>query len=431
MPVRSHPDQHVVDADVRLGDVLEPQTGLGVGFHECAHRAATSLVGSRSRVDDPRSPPPWRSAALVRSGEASAREVVEAALRRIEALDPALNAFIEVDGERALAAADAVEPGDAQPFAGVPIAIKGNVSGRGLPAQLRLASSSTATGPTTRRYLVSAAARGGLRDRRHDEPAGVRDPADHRAALQRPDPQPVGPRRARRAGRAAGRRRRSRPGWSRSRTATTAAARSASPRPAAAWWGSSRAAGAISVGPDLGESWLACHGVLTRTVADTAHALDVLGGYEVGDANWAPRPAEPYATAMRRDPGQAAGRRHRRQPARRRAAGRTRSTALRVGAEMLRGARPRGRRGRARRSRPPRCWRSSSTSSGRRSRSGSSSGVRIARPRAGGGRDRAAVARAAASAPAQTPVDRLHGRARAAAGARARAGRRSSPTTTC
>ena len=43
--------------------------------------------------------------------------------------------------------------------------------------------------------------------------------------------------------------------------------------------------------------------MLTRTVADTAHALDMLGGYEVGDANWAPRPAEPYATSMRRDPG--------------------------------------------------------------------------------------------------------------------------------
>jgi amidase len=43
--------------------------------------------------------------------------------------------------------------------------------------------------------------------------------------------------------------------------------------------------------------------VLTRTVADTAHAMDVIGGYEVGDANWAPRPAEPYGTAFRRDPG--------------------------------------------------------------------------------------------------------------------------------
>jgi amidase len=61
--------------------------------------------------------------------------------------------------------------------------------------------------------------------------------------------------------------------------------------------------GRVSRGPDLGDSWLACDGVLTRTVADTALALDVLGGYEVGDANWAPRPIEPYTTAMRRDPG--------------------------------------------------------------------------------------------------------------------------------
>ena len=61
--------------------------------------------------------------------------------------------------------------------------------------------------------------------------------------------------------------------------------------------------GRVSRGPDLGDSWLACDGVLTRTVADTALALDVLGGYEVGDANWAPRPVEPYVTSMRRSPG--------------------------------------------------------------------------------------------------------------------------------
>ena len=35
------------------------------------------------------------TAALVRTGGASAREVVEAALRRIEALDGRVNAFIE------------------------------------------------------------------------------------------------------------------------------------------------------------------------------------------------------------------------------------------------------------------------------------------------------------------------------------------------
>ena len=43
--------------------------------------------------------------------------------------------------------------------------------------------------------------------------------------------------------------------------------------------------------------------MLTRTVADTAHLLDVLAGYEVGDSTWAPRPAEPYSTSVRRDPG--------------------------------------------------------------------------------------------------------------------------------
>jgi amidase len=59
----------------------------------------------------------------------------------------------------------------------------------------------------------------------------------------------------------------------------------------------------VSRGPDLGDSYLACDGVLTRTVAETAQLLDVLAGYEVGDATWAARPAEPYTLSARRDPG--------------------------------------------------------------------------------------------------------------------------------
>ena len=39
---------------------------------------------------------------------------------------------MEVDAERALAAADEIEPGDERPFAGVPIAIKSNVPVAGL-----------------------------------------------------------------------------------------------------------------------------------------------------------------------------------------------------------------------------------------------------------------------------------------------------------
>ena len=71
-------------------------------------------------------------AALVRGGEISAREVVGAALRRIEDLDDRINAFVEVDAERALEAADAIQPGDERPFAGVPIAIKANVPVAGM-----------------------------------------------------------------------------------------------------------------------------------------------------------------------------------------------------------------------------------------------------------------------------------------------------------
>jgi amidase len=43
--------------------------------------------------------------------------------------------------------------------------------------------------------------------------------------------------------------------------------------------------------------------MLTRTVADTAAILDVLAGYEPGDATWAPPPSEPFADAAARETG--------------------------------------------------------------------------------------------------------------------------------
>ena len=58
----------------------------------------------------------------------------------------------------------------------------------------------------------------------------------------------------------------------------------------------------ISLSPEIGQSFLAADGVLTRTVADTAAALDVLAGPEVGDAAWAPPPDEPFAVSAARAP---------------------------------------------------------------------------------------------------------------------------------
>jgi amidase len=54
--------------------------------------------------------------------------------------------------------------------------------------------------------------------------------------------------------------------------------------------------------PETGESFLAVDGVLTRTIHDTALALDLLAGTETGDSSWAPPPAEAFATSAAREP---------------------------------------------------------------------------------------------------------------------------------
>src|SRR3954463_1472056 len=76
-------------------------------------------------------------ARLIASGDVSAREVVEGALRRIERIDPALNAFRVVLGERALAEADQADArrrtGEARPLLGVPVAIKDDTDVAGVP----------------------------------------------------------------------------------------------------------------------------------------------------------------------------------------------------------------------------------------------------------------------------------------------------------
>ncbi len=68
------------------------------------------------------------TAAAVNRGAISARDVAGAALDRIEALNPTLNAFTDITAERALAEADAVDArladGEDLPLAGVPYAVK-------------------------------------------------------------------------------------------------------------------------------------------------------------------------------------------------------------------------------------------------------------------------------------------------------------------
>src|SRR4051812_46321453 len=84
-------------------------------------------------------------ARLIASGDVSAREVVEGALRRIERIDPALGAFRVVLGDRALAEAQQADArrraGEARPLLGVPVAIKDDTDVAGVPTARGTAAS--------------------------------------------------------------------------------------------------------------------------------------------------------------------------------------------------------------------------------------------------------------------------------------------------
>jgi aspartyl-tRNA(Asn)/glutamyl-tRNA(Gln) amidotransferase subunit A len=82
--------------------------------------------------------PAWQTAERVRRKEMTAREATEAALRRIDELNPQLNAFTAVDADLALQQAAAVDARIARgevpgPLAGVPIGVKDLEPAAGLP----------------------------------------------------------------------------------------------------------------------------------------------------------------------------------------------------------------------------------------------------------------------------------------------------------
>ncbi|MEU2434209.1 amidase [Streptomyces sp. NPDC007861] len=76
-------------------------------------------------------------ARMLREGQVTARELVAASLKRIEASQPVLNAFRHVRTEDALAEADAADrrlaAGERLPLLGVPVAVKDDTDVAGLP----------------------------------------------------------------------------------------------------------------------------------------------------------------------------------------------------------------------------------------------------------------------------------------------------------
>jgi amidase len=240
-------------------------------------------------------------ARMVRSGQISARELVQCSLKRIEELNPRLNAFVQVDGERALATAEQIGADDARPFAGVPIAIKNNrpVSGLRLTYGCSLMAEHVADYDhnVTRRLKQAGFVIVGTTTLPE---YGILPTSE--ARLFGPTRNPWDLQRT--------------PGGSSGGAAAAVAAGMVPvahgndgggsiriPAACCGLVGLKPQRGRISPAPELGDSLLGIDGVLTRTVSDTAAILDVLAGYEVGDATWAPPPAESFAAAAARAPG--------------------------------------------------------------------------------------------------------------------------------
>ena len=222
----------------------------------------------------------------MRGGELSARELVDASLEAIERLDRSINAFTYVDPDGARAAADAVSAGDERPFAGVPIAIKDNRAVAGMPITMGSDLWAGVVSPVDAFLVRRLRAAGFVIVGKTNMPENGILPTTEPRRFG-PTANPWAPDRT--------------PGGSSGGSAAAVAAGMVPiahgndgggsiriPAACCGLVGLKAARGRVSVGPDSGQSFLVSDGVLTRDVGDTAAVLDVLAGYEPGDATWAP-----------------------------------------------------------------------------------------------------------------------------------------------
>ena len=240
-------------------------------------------------------------ARLVKAGEVTSRELTEASLERIEALDRELNAFVHLDPDGALAAADAITSSDERPFAGVPIAIKDTAAVAGMPYRMGSEMLGDFVAPQDAFVVRRLREAGFVFVGKTNLPEfGILPVTEPRRFG--PTRNPWDPERT--------------PGGSSGGAAAAVAAGMVPLAHGSDGGGSIRipaaccglvglkpSRGRISRGPEQGDDLLVQDGVLTRTVAETAALLDVMAGYETGDATWAPPPSEPFAKTAAREPG--------------------------------------------------------------------------------------------------------------------------------
>jgi amidase len=249
----------------------------------------------------------WMSAseqaAAVRSGEASAAELVESSLETIDRLNGELNAVVTVVADQARAEAERVEPGDARPLAGVPIVIKDLLQlTKGIRTTMGSAAGADFVPPFDTVLVKKLRAAGAILVGKTNTPEF--------GLLPTTEPVAYGA---------------TRNPWDRSRTAGGSSGGSAAavasgmvalghgndgggsiriPASCCGLVGLKPSRGRVSMAPLVpSAATLATDGFLSWTVADTALALDIAAGYEWGDYVWPPPSVGSFADAVGREVG--------------------------------------------------------------------------------------------------------------------------------
>lgn len=245
----------------------------------------------------------------VRRREVSPLELVDAAIARIEKLDPRLNAVILPAFERARERARALERATdlaSRPFAGVPFLMKdlgGQEAGAPCHAGMKCLKEAGWVEPESSHFTERVARAGLISLGRTNTP--------ELGLLPTTEPLAYGPTRNP-----------WNPDYSAGGSSGGASAAVASgmvpmahasdgggsiriPAAHAGLVGLKPTRGRSSFGPGAGERWsgLSCEGVVSRTVRDTAAFLDVVQGAAPGDPYAAAPPARPYAHEVGVDPG--------------------------------------------------------------------------------------------------------------------------------
>lgn len=243
-------------------------------------------------------------AELVHSGQASPLELVDAAIARIEAMDPSLNAIIHERFERARD--EASRPLPDGPFRGVPIVLKdlqafsaGDPHHGGAAFLKDHGWSAPADDHLVARFRAAGLVFVGRTNTPEFGTTITTEPTAHGATRNPWDLDRS-------------------TGGSSGGSAAAVASRMVPAAHASDGGGSIRIPASecglvglkptrarVPLGPEIGDSWggATVHGVVTRTMRDTAGLLDVLSGGVPGDPYPAPPLPGPLVSELGRDPG--------------------------------------------------------------------------------------------------------------------------------